>query len=372
MAHNHLDGSAEQAMVKIGPRPPAHMPELATNPAAVYLATSSSDNTRAAREWDLDKIASLCSGGATGALGFPWEQMKYQHTAAIAAELSRRYAPTTVARMLSSLRGVLKEAWRLGMLDGDTLARATDVRTVRPVDIPPGRALEPGEIRKLWSAVEHERGIRGVRDTAILAAMLGGGLRRGEIVALDLRDYKRLVVGDEDRHAAHVLTVRNGKGHKNREAPLLTRADAAIRDWIEVRGDWAGPLFTHIGVGNHPTNQRITPNGVYLMVRRAARKAGIKHIGPHDLRRTYITALLAAEVDVLFVRKAAGHSDANTTARYDYRQQREMIDQITSKHDLAVPYRRQRKRKREVAESQREFREAEDSWHRTESTESSN
>ena len=56
----------------------------------------------------------------------PWGQIRYSHAAAIRAKLAERYAPATTNKMLSALRGVLKEAWRLGHMSAEDYARATD------------------------------------------------------------------------------------------------------------------------------------------------------------------------------------------------------------------------------------------------------
>ena len=60
----------------------------------------------------------------------------YQHTQAARTALAGRYAPATANRMLAALRGVLREAWRLGQLGAEELARATDLATVHGLVLP--------------------------------------------------------------------------------------------------------------------------------------------------------------------------------------------------------------------------------------------
>jgi site-specific recombinase XerC len=73
----------------------------------------------------------------------------------------------------------------------------------------------------------------GARDAALLELLYGCGLRRAEVVALDLADYD---------HADGSLRVR-GKGNKERRAYLAAGAQAALDDWLQLRGDTPGPLF---------------------------------------------------------------------------------------------------------------------------------
>lgn len=82
-------------------------------PAAVYLAQLKQSSRRPQKQ-ALDLAASLLTSGSADCLMLNWGAIRYQHTAAVRARLLDRYAPATVNRILSALRGVLEQAWLLG------------------------------------------------------------------------------------------------------------------------------------------------------------------------------------------------------------------------------------------------------------------
>ena len=86
-----------------------------------------------------------------------------------------------------------------------------------------------------------------------------------------------------------------------------------------MRGQQSGPLFTRIGKGNRLTNERLTTQAVYVILKKRAAQAGVKPFSPHDMRRTIVGELLSRGADIATVAKMAGHSDVKTTARYDRR-----------------------------------------------------
>src|SRR5918997_3144723 len=152
------------------------------NPAAVYLSRLGRGSRRT-MEQALHTIAQLIAGDQYDAFTLPWAALEYQHTQAVRTVLVDTYAPATANKMLSALRGVLKEAWRLGQMTAEAHDRATDLDGIKGTTLPRGRALAPGEIAALLRACSEDPSPSGARDAAAVIVMQGAGLRRSEVVA---------------------------------------------------------------------------------------------------------------------------------------------------------------------------------------------
>lgn len=290
-------------------RTPPAPPPPDRHPAAVYLARLSPGSRRTMRQ-ALDAIAGLLTSERCTAETLDWGAVRYQHTAAVRAALAERHAPATANKMLSALRGVLKEAWRLGYLDAETYHRARDLPAIRGEALLRGRALAGGELRVLFAACAADPGPAGARDAAVLAVLYGAGLRRSEAVALDLADY------DAETGA---LTVRSGKGRKARVAYLGGGGAEALDAWLARRGEAAGPLFLPVNKGKKIQHRRLTDQALLYLLRKRAQEGLVRGFSPHDLRRTFISDLLDAGADITTVQKLAGHANVTTTSRYDRR-----------------------------------------------------
>jgi site-specific recombinase XerD len=287
---------------------PTHYTSLDSNPAAVYLARLKPTGRRTMRQ-ALDVMAGLLTGSKADALACPWAALRFQHTSAIRAQLADRYSPATANKMLSALRGVLKMAWRLGLMSAEDYARAADLPAVRGSSLPAGRELQSDELIALLTACATDPSPAGVRDAAIISLLYTTGLRRDEIVRLDLADYdvttERLVV--------------RGKGGKQRTSYVLGGAAQALADWQRLRGQDAGPLFWPILYTGKLRPRRLTAQAIYNLLGKRGKQGGLEHFSPHDLRRTFVSDLLDAGADIATVAKLAGHANVATTARYDRR-----------------------------------------------------
>jgi site-specific recombinase XerD len=280
------------------------------NPAVVYLVSLRTDTGRRTMRQVLNLCANLLSGGEADALTFPWHTLRYQHMVAVSNRLAQTYKPATVNKALAALRGVLRAAWQLGQMSAEDYQKAASARGVKADTLPAGRELSQGEITALLTVCERDPSPAGVRDAAIIALMYACGLRRAEVVALDLADYD----------ATTGRLVINGKGGKERTAWLVNGAARAMSAWLAVRGDTPGALFVAINkAGRFPRFTRMTAKTIYKMLAKRSKQAGVARFSPHDLRRTFISDLLDAGADIVVVSKLAGHTNVATTARYDRR-----------------------------------------------------
>lgn len=281
---------------------------LFQNPAAVYLSQLAPGSRRTMKQ-ALNAIASLVTGGTQDALTFEWHQLRYQHTAAIRSALMEKYAPATANKMLAAMKRTLKEARRLQLMTAEDYDRAVDIPAIKDQKLLKGRALSAAEISALLNSCTSDPTPTGFRDAAMLCC-LRVGLRRSEVVGLDLADFEPM---------SGALVVLGGKGRKDRIVYLPPKANTYLIRWVELRGDPPGALLLPINKADRIVYKRLTDQAVLTIMRSRAQKAGITHFTPHDFRRTFISDLLDRGVDISTVQQLAGHADPSTTVRYDRR-----------------------------------------------------
>lgn len=279
------------------------------HPAAVYLARLAPGSRRTMSE-ALNTMAGLLTNNRCTMQTLDWSALRYQHTAALRSILADLYAAATANKMLAALKGVLRESWRLGQLTAEEYHRAADLPSVRGSTPPRGRALGSDELASLFDRCSIDKSAAGLRDAALLGVLYGCGLRRSELVALDVSDYSP---------KESSISVRSGKGNKARTSYATEGSRAALNAWLLVRGKESGPLFCPVNKSGKLTVRRISDQAVRKILLKRAKEAGVAQFSPHDLRRTMIGDLLDAGADISTVQRLAGHSNVTTTARYDRR-----------------------------------------------------
>ncbi|MGD0679730.1 MAG: tyrosine-type recombinase/integrase [Polyangiaceae bacterium] len=279
---------------------------LGRHPVAVYLAGLAAGSRRTQRA-ALRIAAKLVSSDANE-MTFPWWALDYANTSAIRSKLAGTFAPATANRMLAALRGVLRAAFKLGLMSAEQMTRASSVEPVRGTRVPKGRALSKGELGALFEACDLWCP-GGARNAALLGLAYGAGLRRAEMVALDLADFD----------SATGAIIIKGKGNKQRKGFVTNGSRDALDLWLNVRGDEAGPLFYPVTKGGEILRRRMTDGAVAQLVKRLAKKSQVPAFSPHDMRRTFIGDLLDGGADIATVQSLAGHASPTTTSRYDRR-----------------------------------------------------
>ena len=319
-------------------------PRSGPNPATVYLARLAPGSRRTMRG-ALATVAAICVPDADPAPdpeAFPWPAFRAEHAKAVRAALAERFKYTTVNKTISALRGVLREAWELGLMETEHYHRAAAVRAVKgsSAAAATGRSLARGELRALIEACltpassrKGEPAIvteKGQRDAALVALGYGCGLRRDELATL--------MVGDLDLVQRRVVV--RGKGNKERVVPIPPGASHALRDYLEVRlagvpgqgglidregGAGLSPLYKDVPLFVRAVRggqlvagaDALTGQAVYHVLRQRAGEAGVEAFSPHDLRRSYVGDLLDEGADLSVAQQLAGHASPTTTAGYD-------------------------------------------------------
>lgn len=292
-------------------------------PALVYLASLSRGSHRGQQTALCDAACVLTAKDPAELIPdekrllvetLPWQKLGYQHTNALRALLTERHSAAYANKILSAVRGVLKAAWQLGLMDADAYMRAVAVKRVEGSDdddAAAGRALTPGEFTALLRACAADTTPAGPRDAAIIGLGVRAGLRRGEMVGLTL-----------DAYDGKAIVVRKGKRNKKRTVPVVTGLDAALDQWVSLRGSHPGPLLQPVNKAGAIEPGNISPAAIGRICDKRAAEAGVSAFTPHDMRRTFAGDLFDAGADMPTVQKLMGHADPRTTAGYDRRGER--------------------------------------------------
>jgi len=282
------------------------------NAALIYLSSLSSAAGRRTQAQVLRVLADWMGGTIESV---EWGKLRYQHTATLRTKaVEAGYSPASRNKFLAALRGVLKHAWRLGQISAEDYQRASDLGTAKGSTLPAGRYITKDEIRTLMAACARDHSTAGVRDAAMIGMMYFEGVRREEIVGLDLADY----------NPKNGETIIKGKGNKERLAFLTNGAALAMSDWLTLRGDQPGALFLAIHKnGKNRPERSLSAQAVYNMITKRIQEAGLKDISPHDFRRTCISDMLDVGNDLSMVSSIVGHANPQTTKRYDRRPDKE-------------------------------------------------
>jgi integrase/recombinase XerC len=184
----------------------------------------------------------------------------------------RRLQAATINRRLAALRSLVQLARTLGIVPW-----ALEVQNVRAESYRDTRGPGLSGVRLLLNEVESRRDKKALRDRAALRLLYDLGLRRSEVVALD--------VDDLDLDAGTVAVLGKGRTQKTK-LTLPGPTKEAIRQWLEARGTEMGPLFTNLDRAGKGC--RLTGTSLYRLVRRLGEKVGLR-VRPHGLRHTAIT-----------------------------------------------------------------------------------
>lgn len=316
----------------------AHLERLASR-ARDYVEAASSANTRRAYASDWKHFLAWCRRQQLEPLP-PDPQIVGLYITACAsgavAAGGRANSVSTIERRLSALNwNFTQRGLTLDRKDRHIATVLDGIRNTHGHPPVQKEAVLPEDVIAMLETLDRGT-LRGLRDRAMLLVGFAGGLRRSEIVGLDVgseqtEDGRGWV---EILDKGMIVTLRGKTGWREvevgRGSSEGTCPVAALETWLKLGRIAHGPLFRRVtGQGKSVGSERLRDQEVARLVKRAALAAGVrgdlsegergKRFAGHSLRAGLASS---AEVDERYVQKQLGHTSAEMTRRYQRRRDR--------------------------------------------------
>jgi integrase len=201
-----------------------------------------------------------------------------------------QYASSTINLRLAAIRRLAYEAADCGLLSPDLAAGIRRVKGVKKHGMRIGNWLTADQGKRLLAAFGGED-LRGRRDYAMIAVLLGCGLRRAEVAGLTVEDLQQ-------REEHWVIADLVGKGGHVRTVPVPTWVKVAVDRWLAAAGISTGPIFRAINKAKRIGTSGFSPKVIWGVVKAGSSKCGLDRVAPHDLRRYAECGMSVAHVPV--------------------------------------------------------------------------
>jgi integrase len=220
----------------------------------------------------------------------------------------RRYAPSTINLRLAAVRRLAYEAADCGLLSADLAAGIRRVKGAKRLGVRVGNWLTAEQGKRLLTAADGAS-LRGRRDYAMLAVLLGCGLRRAELTGLRIEDLQL-------REEHWVIADLVGKGGHVRTIPVPDWVKAGVDNWVAAAGITTGPLLRSINKAGRIWGNGFSPKVIWGVVKDKAASCQFPSLAPHDLRRTCARLCHQAGGELEQIQFLLGHVSVQTTERY--------------------------------------------------------
>jgi site-specific recombinase XerD len=217
-------------------------------------------------------------------------------------------AAGTINQRLAAVRRLAYEAADSGLLSPELAAGIRRVQGVKQLGSRLGNWLSSDQAKLLLEKADGED-LRSIRDLAMMSVLLGCGLRRAELSALEVEDI-------EVRQGHWAIVDLIGKGSRVRTVPMPMWVKEAVDRWIMAAKVSRGRIFRAISRHGTPWGKGISENVIWYVVRKCAERTNLDHLAPHDLRRTCAKLCHTAGGEIEQIQFLLGHASVLTTERY--------------------------------------------------------
>jgi site-specific recombinase XerD len=217
-------------------------------------------------------------------------------------------AASSINLRMTAIRRLAAEAGDNGLLAPEVAAAIGRVKGIRRQGVRTGNWLTADQAERLVNSPDAST-LKGQRDRALLALLIGCGLRREETASLTMEHVQQ-------RDGRWVIVDLIGKGGRTRSVPMPSFAKAAIDIWTTAAGFTTGRLFRPVNKGDNLVGDSMTAQGIFSTVKAYAAGIGLANIAPHDLRRSFAKLAHKGHAALEQIQLSLGHASIQTTERY--------------------------------------------------------
>lgn len=178
---------------------------------------------------------------------------------------------------------------------------------VHKTDAGPQRTMDQEELTALLSAITVNTP-RGIRNLAIITLMADTGMRSGEVCGLDMTNL------DMRKGKLNVLV----KGGVWNEKVFAEYTASCLQAWLSIRSDYAskGIKNVFVSIGGRTPGKAMTKSGMLFLYDELAKEAGLDHVSPHAMRRTFATLATEQGAPSRLVQVAGGWKSIRMVEHY--------------------------------------------------------
>lgn len=293
----------------------AEVEQLASH-AQELLDAARAASTRKAYAADWADFADFCDRhGATALPAAPVTVALYIANMASVRDLST----STIGRRMAAVSVAHSEAGHTSPTEHEQVRKLLrGTRRMKGIAPEGKRALSVSELTRMVAAIDDD--LAGLRDRALLLVGFVGGLRRSELVAINLGDLK---LGEH----GYTLTIRRSKTDQEGQGrtvalPYSTNRElcpvTALNQWLEATEIDRGAVFRRVRRGGHVTSDRMTGQSVNLRLKARADAAGVDAagLGAHSLRSGFATHAASQGASERAIANQTGHRSVQVLRRY--------------------------------------------------------
>ncbi|MFZ2097001.1 MAG: site-specific integrase [Anaerolineales bacterium] len=209
---------------------------------------------------------------------------------------------------LIAIRRLAAEAADNGMLDPVVVSGILRIKGMSAEGKRLGNWLTKVQAQELLNTVDIST-LRGKRDKAILAVLLGCGLRREEAAGLTFEHIQQ-------RDNRWVIVDLVGKRNSVHSIPMPDWCKEIIDQWADAAKIKSGCVFRRIRRGDHIASKTMALQAIYIAVAEYSQKLGITNLAPHDCRRTFAKLAHKGGSPIEQIQYSLGHASIRTTEIY--------------------------------------------------------